>query len=312
MNKFKYDFHLFDGDGGDGGASGGLGAEASAFLDSLPGGNKGNAASSQSEARVEYGKPSGNEGASQVGSDTQKAPDLGAEFAELVGKGGKFHDIYGRHVADAIQNRFKNSADYQAQIGSYNQALAPLFAKYGLDPGDIEGIGKAIAGDMDLYTAAAEEEGLAPEKYMEMLNLKMQAKQGQMLQEEYQRQQQRAQKYSQWQAEEAQLKQAFPNFDLAQELNNERFASLLDNGVSVQDAFAVAHMNEIMSGINRETSQAAQQSIVQNIQQRAARPVENGLRQTPAVVRKSDPSRLTDKDMDEIFKRVQNGEIISF
>lgn len=311
MNIKKLKFHLFDGEGGDGGSSAGLGAEASAFLDSLGSGNK-NAAASEPEAHVEYGKPSGNEAASQVGADDPQPQDIGAEFAELIGKGGKFHDVYGQHVADAIQNRFKNNADYQAQIGSYNQALAPLFAKYGLDPGDIEGIGNAIANDMDIYTNAAEEEGVSPQKYMEMLNLKIQAKQGQMMQEEYQRQQQRAQKYSQWEAEGMQLKQAFPNFDLGQELNNEKFAQMLDNGVSVQDAFAVVHLNEIMNGISRETSQAAQQNVVQNIQQRAARPVENGVRQAPAVVRKSDPSKLTNKDMDEIFRRVENGETVSF
>lgn len=311
MNIKKLNFHLFDSNGGSGGSSGGPGAEASAFLDSLPGGNK-KAAASKPEAYVEYGKPSGNEVASQVGTDDTQPQDVGAEFAELIGKGGKYHDVYGQHVADAIQNRFKNNADYQAQIGSYNQALAPLFAKYGLDPGDIEGIGNAIANDMDIYTAAAEEEGISPEKYMEMLNLKIQAKQGQMMSDAYQKQQERAQKYSQWEAESKQLKQAFPNFDLLRELNNEKFASLLDNGVSVQDAFVVAHMNEIMNGISRETSQAAQQSIVQNIQQRAARPAENGVRQNPAVVRKSDPSKLTKEDMDEIFRRVQNGEKFSF
>lgn len=301
-------FHLFD-DGGDGAS--GLGAEASAFMNSLPGGNN-NAAASESETRVEYGVSGDNEAARQFGSDIDETQSIESEFADLIGKGGRFHEIYGQHVANAIQNRFKNSADYQAQIGSYDEALAPLYAKYGLDPGDIEGIGNAIANDMDIYTAAAEEEGISPERYKELLNLKIQAKQGQMISEEYQREQQRNQMYQSWEMEARELSEAFPNFDLGQELNNERFASLLDNGVSLKEAFMVAHIDEILNGYGAETSRQAHKSVVQNIQQRAARPVENGLRQTPAVVRKTDPSKLTDADIDEIFRRVQNGEKFRF
>ena len=298
-------YHLFDGDGGESG----LGAEASAFLESLGGGQK--AAESAPKERKEYGLPSGNDQQSHDGGDTE-APDLGAEFAELIGKGGKFHDIYGQHVAEAIQNRFKNQQDYQATLGSYDDALSPLYMKYDLEPGDIEGLGSRIANDLDIFTGPAEEAGIDPAMYMEQLRLRAQALEGQRIKEAYQQQQARNAKYSQWEAEAVQLKEMFPNFDLGMELNNESFARLLDNGLSVQDAFAAAHIGDILNGINAENSRAAQQNVVHNIQQRAARPAENGLRNNAAIVRKTDPSALTDAEMDEIITRAMNGEKFRF
>ena len=35
--------------------------------------------------------------------------------SELIGKGGKYHDIYGQKVSDAIQQRFKNQSNLQAE-----------------------------------------------------------------------------------------------------------------------------------------------------------------------------------------------------
>lgn len=312
INK-KLCFSLFEGEGGSSaGGEGGLGAEASAFMASLDQGNARSAAAEPKGSRIEYGLGSEGEVAGPVGSVQEEAPDLGAEFAELIGKGGKFHDIYGQHVAEAIQNRFKNNADYQAQLGSYDNALAPLYAKYGLDPGDIEGIGKAIADDVDFYTAAAEREGISPEMLQEQLKLKAQAKRGQMIEAEYQRQQKFNQNYTRWEAEAQGLREAFPNFDLGLELQNEEFANYLEMGADVRKAFMMAHFDDVMQGMNQETSRAATQQTVANFQARQARPMENGLRTTPPVVRKSDPSKLTNEDIDEIFRRVEEGEVIRF
>ena len=312
MKDFRICFHLHDGEGG------AAGAEASAFLASLPGGNKEQADGGSSEQRIEYGRqdPSDSQarvGGEQNGSADGSAQDLEAEWAELIGKGGRFHDLYGQNVSDAIQNRFKNNADYQGQVAGYEQALSPLLQKYGLKAGDIEGLTHAIENDMDIYTGAAEEEGISPEQYLENLKLRADAQRGREMMEAYQQQVQRNQKYGQWEAEAYNLQQTFPAFDLGQEIqSNERFASLLDNGFGVEEAFMATHINEIMTGMNGEATRAARAQTVQNIQQRAARPMENGLRNNPAVVRKSDPSKFTNDDIDEILRRVEAGERFYF
>lgn len=117
--KFLFNFHLFDGEG--------AGRDAST------------AASEQGKSteRTEYGRPKGNEQQGQVGTDTKdQGENLEAEFAELISKGGRFHDIYGKKVSDTVQERFKNQTDLQAQVDSITEGLSPLFMNYGLKEGE--------------------------------------------------------------------------------------------------------------------------------------------------------------------------------
>ncbi len=67
-------------------------------------------------------------------------------------------------------------------------------------------------------------------------------------------------------------------------------------------------MNEILDGSMNMTAQQTRQSMVDTMRQKAARPAENGMRQSAAVIRKSDPSKLTDADIDKIFDEVEAGK----
>ena len=295
--KRLYDFHLFDGEG--------AGAEAST------------AASEQTESKpkVEYGKSKG-EGAapSQVGSDNAaegRTPE--AEFAELIGKGGKYHDIYGQMVSNVIQDRFKNQRDLQGQVDQISNDLSPLFMNYGLKPGDFEGLKNAIANDDVFFQAQAERAGLDVQQYKENLRLKAEAERGRQITEAYEQQQRQNALFAQWEAEAAQLQQAFPAFDLGKEIeSNEDFARLISNGVPVRNAFLTVHAEEIFQGSNAHASAQATKNVVNAIQQRAARPSEGAMHQQAAVVRKTDPSSLSNDDIDEINRRVAMGETVSF
>jgi hypothetical protein len=289
-----YDFHLFDGEG--------AGAEASS------------ATSEQTEKpRVEYGKSTG-EGAapSQVGSDNRgSTPE--EEFAALIGKGGKFHDLYGQQVSKAIQDRFKNQKDLQGQVDQISNDLSPLFMNYGLKAGDFEGLKNAIANDDVFFQAQAERAGLDVNQYKENLKLKAEAERGRQITEAYEAQQKQNEMFAQWETEAADLQQAFPAFDLGLELeNNEGFAKMISNGVPVKDAFLASHASEIFANSNAYASAQATQNVLNTIQQRAARPAEGAMHPGAAIVRKSDPSKLSGEDIDEINRRVAMGEEFSF
>lgn len=293
------DFHLFDGEGG------GQGADASS------------SDSNQDITKVEYGKPQDSgQTPSQVGTDraAEEAPNLDAEFAELIGKGGRFHDIYGQKVSNAIQDRFKNQADLQSQLNQVSEGLSPLFANYGLEQGDFEGLQNAIANDNAFYQAAAEREGLDVNQYKEHLRLKAEAERGRRIEENYQKERMRQEMYAGWEAEGEALKEAFPQFDLANEiLSNERFEQLLYSGASVQEAFTLTHLGEILSGSNANAETRATQNVVSAIQQKQARPLEGGVKHGAAIQRRVDPSKLTKEDFEEINRRVENdGETFSF
>ena len=314
---FFLNFHLFDGEGG----GEGLGAEASAWAESigLTEYSQSKQPTSQSDnekpasKKVEYGKSKDSGSASQVGTDADKTQSLEEEWKALTGKGGKFHDLLGQQVSGAIQDRFKNQADLQGQVNQIADDLSPLFSNYGLKAGDFEGLKDAIANDDKFYEAGAEKAGLDVEQYKHQLELQAQADRLQRITDAYERQQQQNEMYAQWEEESADLQQIFPNFDLGLELeNNEEFARLIYNGAAVKDAFVSTHLQDILSGANRDATARATQNVVNNIQSRASRPAESAMHNIAAVERKSDPSSLTNDDMDEIIRRASNGESFSF
>lgn len=291
-----YDFHLFDGEGGEG-------AEAST------------AESTQDAKKVVYGKSEGESSApSQVGSDNSgQAEDLNAEWEALTGKGGKFHDMLGQVKSQTIQERFKNQADLSGQINQIGNDLSPLFMNYGLKTGDFEGLKNAIANDDAFFQAQAERAGLDVQQYKENLKLKAEAERGRQITEAYEQQQRQNAMFAQWESEARELQQAFPAFDLGMEMqHNDRFYNFITNGASVQEAFLATHGNEILAGNNAHASAQATQNVVNAIQQRAARPAEGAMHPGAALVRKSDPSSLSNEDIDEINRRVAMGESVSF
>ena len=295
IKKRLYDFHLFDGEGGMG-----EGAEASF------------GASEQEPQRVEYGRSEG-EGTpiSQVGSDNvDVAEDRIAKWNAIK---GEFKDLYGQDVSNAIQHRFKNQADLSGQIDQISNDLSPLFMNYGLEAGDFEGLKNAIANDDVFFQAQAERAGLDVEQYKENLRLKAEAERGRSITQAYEQQQRQNAMFSQWEAEAGQLQQAFPAFDLGLEMqHNEEFTRLISNGVPVRNAFLTTHAEEIFEGSNANASKVATQNVLNTIQQRASRPAEGAMHPGAALVRKSDPSSLSNDDIDEINRRVAMGEAISF
>ena len=299
--KMMLDFYRFDGEGGGAAAPGGEGSGQEA------------SAQAQSERKIVYGKEDMG-GAGQVGSDNgSQAEDLEAEFAELIGKGGRFHDIYGQKVSETVQNRFKNQSDLQAEMDQMNEGLAPLYSNYGIRSGDFEGLKNAIANDDAFYQAGAEKAGLTVDQYKNQLKLQADSDRLQQITETYEREKQMQAMYQQAEADAEELRQAFPNFDFGMEMDtNENFRTLLQNGVDVKSAFFAAHAEEIFAGANNEAQVTARQNAVRAIQQRAARPMESAINHSPAIERRSDPSTLTNEDMDEINRIVEQGGTVSF
>ncbi len=312
-NIFKLNFHLFDGEGGGESAGtgneGGYGAEASEFLASI-----GLKEEDIKPTEKPATKAKGKEEASQVGADKKAAEETPQQkFAKMIGKDGEFHDVYGEMVSKAVNERFKNQADLQGQVNQMNSAIAPLMQKYGLEAGDIEGLTQAIAEDDDLYRAGAEEKGLSLEQYKYNMRLEQDAARGRQIEEAYRQKQQQAQMFEGWKQQADEFKQTLPNFDLDAEIHtNPRFLALLSGGASVGEAFAATHASEIFNGYQKEVQAQAQADVISDIHRQAARPPEGALSHSPATQTRFDPSKLKGEDIDEILKRVENGEVLNF
>lgn len=289
--------HMFDGEGaGAGAGTAESGAEPAA------------------EPTVVYGKDEAEGEAGQDGTDTEEGEegeeDLDAEFDELIN--GKYKAQFGNRVNGMLQDRFKNTRDYQRQNEQWQDATAMLAAKYGIARNDPEALKKAIETDDGIFSEGAEQEGITAEKYRENLRLKLDAEAGRTLREEMRREAARREAFARWDAEAVELKEAFPAFDLAAELENKEFTDSLNRGNDVRTSFFIAHMDEILSGSTQAAEKRATEQTVQNFQKRAARPAEGAMQHQPATIRKADPSKLTDKELFEVAERARRGEDIKF
>ena len=110
--------------------------------------------------------------------------------------------------------------------------------------------------------------------------------------------------HARWAAEEAAMRRSQPGFDLKAELKNPEMRRLMQlPGMRMQDAYRLAHYDESL----HRAAQAVEQGVVQRIQQRAARPAENGIRPGGAATVHSDVASMTRAQREALERRVLHG-----
>ena len=97
--------------------------------------------------------------------------------------------------------------------------------------------------------------------------------------------------HARWAAEEAELK------------NPEMRRLMQLPGMRVQDAYRLAHYEDAL----RTTAQTVEQGVVERVQQRAARPLENGLRPGAAASVRPDVAAMTRAQREALERRVLHG-----
>ena len=96
------------------------------------------------------------------------------------------------------------------------------------------------------------------------------------------------------------------------ELQNPEFVNLITNNVDVKTAYEVLHRDEIIPAAMQFAAQAVEQNIAKKIAANGVRPSENGMGSQASAVVKSDVSKLTKMDIDEVARRVARGERVTF
>ena len=110
--------------------------------------------------------------------------------------------------------------------------------------------------------------------------------------------------HARWAAEEAAMRRSQPGFDLKAELKNPEMRRLMQlPGMRVQDAYRLAHYEDAL----RTTAQTVEQGVVERVQQRAARPLENGLRPGAAAAVRPDVAAMTRAQREALERRVLHG-----
>ena len=264
-------------------------------------------------ANVVYGKqPEGTAPAAEVqkGEEPNQAPaaDLDAEFESLIK--GKYKDQYGKRMQDTIQKRLKGANETEQRLTAMNPLLDILSARYGVKADDTAGLIKALESDDSFLEQAAVEHNMEVKPFREMLQLKSENARLKQQNEEQFRQAQIEKQYAMWEQQAEQAKNLYPNLDLNVESQNPQFRQLLLAGIDVTTAYTALHRDEILAGAMHHTAKTVEQKIANKIAAGNSRPPENGASGQSAAVIKTDPSKWTKADREEVRRRAARGEKI--
>lgn len=267
----------------------------------------------ETKSDVVYGKQTAPTG--QVASDQERSAvkvtssaleDKKAAFDNLIN--GEYKDLYTENVQNIINRRFKETKNLESKVSSLQPLVDLLSEKYSITDGNVEALMKAFEDDNDFWYSQAEEAGMTVEQYKNFKKLERENKKLLEVQEQEKQDSFAKQQTENWLREAEQVKSKYPNFDLAQEVQNQQFLNMLKAGTPVEHAYKVMHFDEIMSAERNVTEQA----VIQNIRAKGTRPTENGISSQSAFTIKDDVSKLTKADRAAIAKRVARGEIIEF
>ena len=273
----------------------------------------------QPEAEPLAAPPKGVPDAEEEKPQEQKAEKTPEEkrkaFGELVR--GEYSDIFNEVMQQAII-KAGEAVHADPKAAALRQALSEA---YGVDGEDVDGLIEAVKNgkvkDDAYYEELAQQRGVSVKTARELDKMESDLRRAndqnaklQAAQQEAARQQRAAQIRAQWDAQAAQLKAQYPDFDLGEVLANEQVGELMRRGVSLPDAYRAAYFNHIMEQATARTAQTVEQGVTARIQQRAARPGENGTRPGGAVTTKFDISNTTRRQREELERRARRGEKI--
>lgn len=281
---------------------GALGSEEKSELDE-------EAAENQNEAEGKDGEEKG-EGKTKSPEERRKA------FGELLR--GEYADLTEELMQNAVTEATRRLEASPAMKG----LMQALQEKYGTDASDLVALTEAVRNgavkDDAYYEKLAMEKGVSTRTARELDKLESQNKhlteQQQMIQQmERQRAQQAriAELQAGWDREAEQLKAQYPDFNMAEVLANPEVEKMMRSGVSMTNAYRSAYFDHILKQQQAATARQVEQGVVNRMQQRNARPGENGTRPGSAVQTKIDVSHMSRKEMEEMEKRVMRGEVIT-
>ena len=258
----------------------------------------------------------GKDGEEKGEGKTKSPEERRKAFGELLR--GEYADLTEELMQNAVTAATRRLEASPAMKG----LMQALQEKYGTDANDLVALTEAVRSgavkDDAYYEKLAMEKGVSTRTARELDKLESQNKhlteQQQMIQQmERQRVQQAriAELQAGWDREAEQLKAQYPDFNMAEVLANPEVEKMMRSGVSMTNAYRSAYFDHILKQQQAATARQVEQGVVNRMQQRNARPGENGTRPGGAVQTKIDVSHMSRKEMEEMEKRVMRGEVIT-
>lgn len=225
-------------------------------------------------------------------------------------------EIHTQEIQRVLNRRFSETRNLESQVQAQQPIIDMLMQRYNIQGGDTAKLMEALENDTAYWSEAAENAGMTVEQYKQFQKLQrdnaalLAAEQGRQSREQAKRQAQ--QKAQQWFQEGEALKAKYPKFDLAKEMQNPEFVSMLKSNTPVEHAYKMVHFDELMSDAVNVTAANTERRVVNNVRARGNRPAENGTAAQSAFTVRDDASKLTKKERAEVARRAMRGDKITF
>lgn len=316
-----FDLQLFA-EGGDGaGAAEGIGeAAAEEKAASAPAQGKGREAAAAevdemlSPAEEPGAEEDAAEGEEQDGAADKSSTDPEAHrkaFGELMR--GEYNREFGEMIVQATQKAYDSILNEQGPVGRILNALGQ---KYGTAPGDYEALAAAVEGgvvkDDAYYEDMAMKKGISVQLAKEMDALESENAKHRAAEQQRAEAAKMEAIQQEWDAAAERIRAEDPGFDIKTALADPDFAQMLKLGVKMEDAYKARYFDDIMARRTTQTAKTVEKGVEARIRQRGARPAENGTNPGGAAVLKTDVSKLTPAQCEELERRAMRGQIITF
>lgn len=317
------DLRLFAEGGGDGAAAAGGDGAAPAAAEkaaSAPARGKGREAAAAevdemlSPAEEPGAEEDAAEGEKQDGAANKSGTDPEAHrkaFGELMR--GEYNREFGEMIVQATQKAYDSILNEQGPVGRILNALGQ---KYGTAPGDYEALAAAVEGgvvkDDAYYEDMAMKKGISVQLAKEMDALESENAKHRAAEQQRAEDAKMQAIQQEWDAAAERIRAEDPGFDIKTALADPDFAQMLKLGVKMEDAYKARYFDDIMARRTTQTAKTVEKGVEARIRQRGARPAENGTNPGGAAVLKTDVSKLTPQQCEELERRAMRGQIITF
>lgn len=317
------DLQLFAESGGDGAAAAGGDGAAPAAAEkaaSAPAQGKGREAAAAevdemlSPAEEPGAEEDAAEGEEQDGAADKSSTDPEAhrkEFGRVMRE--QYPNELSELIVQATQKAYDSILNEQGPVGRILNALGQ---KYGTAPGDYEALAAAVEGgvvkDDAYYEDMAMKKGISVQLAKEMDALESENAKHRAAEQQRAEAAKMEAIQQEWDAAVERIRAKDPGFDVKAALADPDFAQMLKLGVKMEDAYKARYFDDIMARRTTQTAKTVEKGVEARIRQRGARPAENGTNPGGAAVLKTDVSKLTPAQCEELERRAMRGQIITF